>query len=110
MKRLSLLIFVVVITSLMGASIAAAQEPGQEDGRQGRRGARGAMIEIITEATGLTAEEIRDIAQTEDATLASIIEDNGGDVWMLSSRKSWRRSPRTRTKTRRKSKPKSSNA
>ena len=80
MKRFSIVILVVVIASLLGASIAAAQEPQQEDGRQGRRGARGLMFQIIAEATGLDREGLREAMQEEGATLASVIEANGGDV------------------------------
>jgi hypothetical protein len=81
MKRTSILIFVLVIVSLLGASVAAAQEPGQDGERPGRRGGRHhVIIEAVVEATGLTAEEIRETMQADDATLASIIEANGGDV------------------------------
>jgi len=80
MKRTSILIFVLVIMSLFGASIAGAQEPDQDGEHPGRRGGRHHIIDAVVEATGLTAEEIRETMQAEDATLASIIEANGGDV------------------------------
>jgi hypothetical protein len=80
MKRISIVILVLVIASLFGANIAAAQEPEQEEGRSGRRGGRAMMFEIISEATGLNREALHEALQEDGATLASVIEDNGGDV------------------------------
>ena len=78
MKRIT--IFVVLIIAMLSVSIAAAQEPENPEGRQGHPKGRRIVMEIILEATGLEREELREAMQDEDATLASVIEANGGDV------------------------------
>ncbi len=50
-------------------------------GRDGARfGANSSLIEAISEATGLSAEEIFTMMREDDMTLSEIITANGGDV------------------------------
>ena len=80
MKK-SLVIAVIVLTvSALGAGVVGAQGPDNAP-RLGNRGPRdGGAMDVISEATGLTVLEIREALQEEGATLASVIEANGGDV------------------------------
>lgn len=50
-------------------------------GRDGARfGANSSFIEVVSEATGLSAEEIFTMMREDDMTLTEIITANGGDV------------------------------
>lgn len=72
MKR-NLAIFAMIVVALVGVVSAVSAHEGR--GGPGR----GAGSDIITEQTGLTAEEIREQLQA-GSTLAEIIEANGGDI------------------------------
>lgn len=87
MKKLMVLL-VVVIVALVSVGVVGAQEPGGQPGEQGGfgRGGRGDgpglngdILRLVVEETGLTPQEILDLAQ-EGQTLAQIITDNGGSV------------------------------
>lgn len=75
MKR-TLIRFALVSVLVVGIVGAVSAHPG--DGNRGP-GRGGDIAEIITEQTGLTAEEIREQLQA-GSTLAEVIEANGGDV------------------------------
>jgi hypothetical protein len=80
-KKLGVIVVAVALMAIFAAA-ASAQEAQGEPG-QGRRGRGGDFVQeligLITEATGLTVEEIR--AQVaEGATLAEVIVANGGSV------------------------------
>lgn len=87
MKKLMVLL-VVVIVALVSVGVVGAQEPGGQPGEQGGfgRGGRGDgpglngdILRLVVEETGLTPQEILDLAQ-EGQSLAQIITDNGGSV------------------------------
>lgn len=74
-KRISIFTVVLAIMAMFAGMVVSAAGPG---GGRGGRGF-GGNSEIITEATGLTQEEIRDAVQA-GSTVAELIEANGGDV------------------------------
>lgn len=87
-KKLALIITVLAL-ALVGVSAVSAQDggPGRggrggPDGRPGNRPALAAehiLMDAVSEATGLTQQEIV-AAVREGATLSEVIEANGGDV------------------------------
>lgn len=89
MKRFNLLaILAILVIALVGVGVVGAQ-PGPGGGGPGGPGGHGMggrghglmreLVTIISEETGLTAQEI--LQQVRDgATLAEIITANGGDV------------------------------
>lgn len=85
MKRKSIVIFLLSIALLaIPAGVSLAQDgPPPPDGRQGRFAQRDGMLPqllgALTEAAGLDAREILPELR-EGATLAELIEANGGDV------------------------------
>jgi uncharacterized protein (DUF433 family) len=80
MKKTLVISIVVLMMAALGASVVAAQEPGN-GGRFGNRGPHeGGVMEVVSEAIGLTPQEIVEALQADGATLASVIEANGGDV------------------------------
>ena len=78
-------LLVVMIMSLLVGAVSA--QGGGGDGRGGGRGGRGGafrdglgdILQIVADATGLDAQEIRTQLQ-DGATLADLITANGGDV------------------------------
>lgn len=66
---------------VIGVGAAAAQDgaPGRF-GRGGEPGIMRQIVAVITEQTGMTAQEIVEQVRVEGATLASVIEANGGSV------------------------------
>lgn len=79
-KRLVLVITVFAIT-LLGATAISAQDTSPDRPTERERPDRriGNLVEIITTETGLTAQEILQ-AVREGATLAEVIEANGGST------------------------------
>ena len=79
MKHVLVVSIVVLMMAALGAGVAGAQEPA--DQQFGNRGPRdGGVINAVSETIGLTPQEIFEALQEEGATLASVIEANGGDV------------------------------
>lgn len=77
--QFAILGMIVLVMSLFVGVAGAQEDPSTVDGLADRRGNVRALLEIITEETGLTAQEI--FVQVRDgATLAEVIEANGGSV------------------------------
>lgn len=83
MKHLGILTLVFVMMVAIVGAVSAQGGPNGRGGRGGFNGNRpnfaGANSTIITDATGLTQEELRD-ALMSGSTIAELIEANGGDV------------------------------
>lgn len=65
--------------ALMGAVLRLLEVKTGEAPAAGEGGIFGSVFEIVSEETGLSAEEIQEL-MSEGATLAEIIADNGGDL------------------------------
>lgn len=83
MKHLGILTLVFVMMVAIAGAVSAQGGPNGRGGRGGFNGNRpnvaGTNSTIITDATGLTQEELRD-ALMNGSTIAELIEANGGDV------------------------------
>ncbi len=78
MKRFTIFALVIVMF-LISVQIASAQEPSA-DPANNNRGPRGDVMETISEATGLSVQEIIQTLRSDDeATLESIILEAGAD-------------------------------
>jgi hypothetical protein len=80
MKKTLVISIVVLMMAALGANIVGAQGPDDAP-RAGNRGPReGGVLDVVSEAIGLTPQETVEALQADGATLASVIEANGGDV------------------------------
>lgn len=81
MKSKAILITVIVLmmSSFAGATFAQDDAPPSPDRQSQQRNLLRGAINAVTEATGLTVEEIRAELQN-GVTLAEIVEANGGNV------------------------------
>jgi len=95
MKRMNLIVLVALVVSLFGASAAFAQDPpadnapaaeapreGRDSNRDGRGNRGNGFSEVIIEALDIEEDAYREAldAADEDATLADVITELGGDV------------------------------
>lgn len=72
-------LIVLVMSLFVGAASAQEEEVATTDDTRLRRGVVSSLLDIVTEETGLTAQEI--FQQVRDgATLTEVIESNGGSV------------------------------
>ncbi len=70
---------IILVLSMVVGAASAQDDTSTVDNSRMRRGVLQSLVEIITEETGLTAQEI--FQQVRDgATLAEVIEANGGSV------------------------------
>lgn len=69
----------ILVMSLFAGAASAQEDTTSTDGDPERRGTVRTILEVVAEETGLTAQEI--FEQVRDgATLAEVIEANGGSV------------------------------
>jgi len=80
MKNKAIVISILVLVMSLFVGVIAAQEDDTTANRPGRgRNLLHDIVEIVTEATGLTQQEIMEQLQ-DGATLAEVVENAGGDV------------------------------
>ena len=80
MKRI-MIILVVLIAAALSVGVVGAQEPETPPVEEENvRPPRVNKLELIAEITGIDIETLRGGLQEEGATLASVIEANGGDA------------------------------
>jgi len=70
---------IVLVMSLFVSAASAQENTASTDDTRLRRGVIGSLLDIISDETGLTAQEIFQQAR-DGATLAQVIEANGGNV------------------------------